>query len=591
MVKCGIEIHQRLATEHKLFCGCSALESGRKSGEIKRKLHPVPSELGKIDIAAQFEQLKGKTFVYDVYDKATCLVEADEEPPHEINAEAVEIALMVCKMMGTNVVDEIQVMRKTVIDGSNTSGFQRTAVIGLDGKIKTPVGGMGIQTVCLEEESAGIIGEAERAEMGQFRLDRLGIPLIEIATTADIKNGKEARTVAEEIGLMLRSTGRVQRGIGTIRQDINISVDGGARVEIKGVQELDLVEPIVDNEIARQSGLIALCEKIKRLKKGKLEVTDVTKLMEKTECGFVRESVWRGQKVFVAKFEGMAGIFGHDLYPKYRYGTELSGYAKAVGSGGIIHSDEDMKRYGFMEEIGEMERKIGKKEKDAWVMVVGSEKLCKNVLQVVYDRAYLSSVPEETRHALLNGNSEYMRPLPGAARMYPETDIRSFRITKDMAESASKGISDFGKMKKGLESRLNNELAEKMLRSEKLGLFNTIIKTGTDPTLVAVTIEDTLKTLRREGTKIEQIPDERISELFEEYEKGLFVKAAIPDILKVAATKPEKRVSEIVREAQLTRIGGAELKAMLKKMGAKNVSEVMQKYRLRVDPAEVKKLL
>lgn len=584
MPKVGIEIHQRLKTAHKLFCRCATSGSGAKIAEVQRRLHPVPSELGEIDVAAQFEELRGRTFTYDVYERTVCEICADEAPPMEINGEAVQIALEICKAFGADVVDELQVMRKIVLDGSTIMSFQRTVLIGLGGKIKTSFGEISIPTLCLEEESAGIIGEVERAEVGHYRLDRLGIPLIEIATAADIRNGREAREVAEQIGLMLRVMGKVQRGIGTIRQDINVSVEGGARVEIKGVQALELIEDAVDKEIARQRGLIELCKKIKELPKEPMVAKDVTHIFKRTGCKFIREAIWRGEKVFAAKFPGMKGLFNEPIYQRYTYGAELNGYARAVGAGGIIHSDENMLSYGFMEEIKEMEEAIGCGERDGWIIVVGPENLCKKALQVVYERAYLTCVPEETRHVLLDGSSEYMRPLPGAARMYPETDVPPLKIDKSLLAKIKP--VNFKEIKARVEQALSKDLADQMIKSENLPLFLRLVDIGIDPTIAAVTLEQTMKYLRREKYNVDGIPDEKIIELFEEYQKGLFVKAAIREILIYLSKNLEESVERIAKEHRLTKIAGNELVELIKRIKAKSIEDILRDYRLRVDPKE-----
>ena len=599
MVKCGLELHQRLNTVHKLFCKCSARESGNKDNEIKRKLHPVASELGKVDIAAEFEAKKGASFHYDVYKEGSCLIEADEEPPAELNKEAIKTVLTFCSIVGADIVDEIQVMRKTVIDGSNTSAFQRTAIIGLSGSVKTEIGKIPLQTIALEEESCGIIGELA-GEAERYRLDRLGIPLIEIATAPVIRNGKEARIVAEQIGLMMRATGKVMRGIGTIRQDLNISVDGGARVEIKGVQTLEIIDKVVDNEIQRQNALIKLNEKIKAIRKekekekhDKLELVDVTEMFKGTENLFIREAIWRNEKVIAARFAGMKGLFGTELYSGFRFGTELSGYAQAQGAGGIIHSDENMSKYRFGSEIQSMEKKLGVKSGDGWIMIVGPADICKRAMVAVHDRAYLSHVPEETRKADPDGHSYYLRPLPGSARMYPETDVMPLRITKQFIDEAAKETTDFESIKTEIKRSLNSELADKIIRSEKLQLFKEIIEKieGVDPTLVAVTLEDTTKSIRREGLPVDQISDEQFIEIFSEYKKGLIVKAAIIEILRILAKAPGKSIASIVKENKFDRINGAELKKLIEKEKIKDIGSLMRAYRLRIDPDEAKKCL
>ena len=249
-LKSGIEIHQQLATK-KLFCSCPpVIRHERPDFVVKRELRPLAGELGRIDPAAIFERKKRKYYLYEGYDDTTCLVELDEEPPHPINSESLDIVLLVGKMLNCKYPDVIEVMRKTVVDGSNTSGFQRTVLVGHSGYINTSFGKVGIQTVILEEDSARRTSESP--ESVTFRLDRLGIPLIEIATDPDCKTPEQVKEAAEKLGMLLRATGRVMRGLGTIRQDVNVSIKGHPRIEIKGVQDLRNIPKIVELEVNRQ---------------------------------------------------------------------------------------------------------------------------------------------------------------------------------------------------------------------------------------------------------------------------------------------------------------------------------------------------
>lgn len=246
--KSGLEIHQQLDT-NKLFCNCpSVLRSDEPDFNVQRKLHAVAGELGEVDIAAQYQASLGKEFSYQGYD-TTCLVELDEEPPHEINKEALKIGLQIAILLNCKIIPLTQIMRKTVIDGSNTSGFQRTVLIARGGYVETSSGRVGIDTLCLEEDSARKISSDEKKV--NYRLDRLGIPLIEIATAPDIKSPEQAKEVALQIGNVLRSC-KVKRGIGTIRQDVNISIKNENRVELKGVQDMKMFLKIVENEVKRQ---------------------------------------------------------------------------------------------------------------------------------------------------------------------------------------------------------------------------------------------------------------------------------------------------------------------------------------------------
>ena len=249
-LKSGIEIHQQLAT-NKLFCNCpSEIRQDEPQYKVIRELRPLAGELGVIDPAAIFERKKRKHYIYEGYNDTTCLVELDEEPPHPVNEDALNIVLLIARMLNCKFPDVVQVMRKTIINGSNVSGFQRTALIGYDGFIETSFGKVGIQSIAIEEDAAR--RTAENPESVTYRLDRLGIPLVEIATAPDCKTPEQVKEVAEKLGSLLRSTGKVIRGIGTIRQDINVSVKGHPRVELKGVQELPQMPKIVEIEVHRQ---------------------------------------------------------------------------------------------------------------------------------------------------------------------------------------------------------------------------------------------------------------------------------------------------------------------------------------------------
>jgi Glu-tRNA(Gln) amidotransferase subunit E-like FAD-binding protein len=258
--KCGLEIHQQLEGK-KLFCSCDTRNSDAEPDvRFERRLRAVAGETGQVDIAAKHEMEKGKKFIYECDSNDTCMVEYDEEPPHELNKQALETTLKLALLLNAKIVDEIQVMRKTVVDGSNTSGFQRTALVAVDGFIDTSLGKIGIPTICLEEEAAQKIEDGK--DFVRYRLDRLGIPLIEIATNSDIKNNEHAKEVAAYLGMVLRSVG-VKRGLGTIRQDVNVSIKDGARTEIKGFQDLKSISKVIDYEIHRQLNAIKQNKKLK----------------------------------------------------------------------------------------------------------------------------------------------------------------------------------------------------------------------------------------------------------------------------------------------------------------------------------------
>lgn len=261
-LKAGLEIHFQLDLKKKLFCNCSAAMSQKNPlFVVERKLRPVPSELGKVDVAAQFEFLRDRTFLYQVFKDETCGVELDEEPPHPVNQEALLVALQVALLFNCSVPNEIHVMRKTVIDGSNTTGFQRTMIVGRNGYLNYKGVKIPITYVSLEEDAAAKVSEENGKVL--YRLNRLGIPLVEVDTgIIEGLSPKEIEEVAWRIGLIVHSTRKVKKAIGAIRQDVNVSVARGARVEIKGIQSLGLISRTVEVEVERQLDLIRKGKKV-----------------------------------------------------------------------------------------------------------------------------------------------------------------------------------------------------------------------------------------------------------------------------------------------------------------------------------------
>ena len=260
--KCGLEIHQQLEGK-KLFCSCSTINSDKEPDvRFERRLRAVAGETGEIDIAAKHEMQKGKKFIYEADSNDTCLIEYDEQPPNELNKQALETTLKLALLLNAKIADEIQVMRKTVVDGSNVAGFQRTALIATGGFIETSKGKVRIPIICLEEEAAQKLEDGK--EFVKYRLDRLGIPLIEIATDADIKNNEHAKEVAAHIGMVLRSVPGMKRGLGTIRQDVNVSIKDGARTEIKGFQDLKSIPKVIEYEIKRQLNATKLKQEVRK---------------------------------------------------------------------------------------------------------------------------------------------------------------------------------------------------------------------------------------------------------------------------------------------------------------------------------------
>jgi len=562
-LKVGLEIHQRLDS-HKLFCNCpSNLREDEPHTWIKRRLGISYSELGALDPAARFESLRKRDFLYGIYYDTTCEVEADESPPHPLNEDALRITIMIALMLKMRPVDEVHVMRKIVVDGSNTTGFQRTALVAVgddNSYIETKWGPVRMATLCLEEESAYIVDSTP--EMARYRLDRLGIPLVELATQPDIWHPDQAREAALILGRILRATGRVQRGIGTIRQDINVSIEGGARQEIKGVQELDLIPEIIRREVQRQLSLLEIREEL--LSRGVVEkeidspIVDVTHLFESSSSKVVKRSLSKGAKVFGIRAKGFKGILGREIQPGRRFGTELADYARVFGGvKGILHGDE-LPGYGISEEeVTSVRKALSCEERDSFILVIGDVVSAELALNSVKERMKyaLIGVPNETRKALPDGNTSFMRPMPGSARMYPETDVLPVNTRKILREVSSKLPAMPKDIVSSLVSKfgLTEELAWELFDSGRVELFRRLAEKYKIPSrFFASVLVSLLKSLRREGIPVENITSNHFEEVARYLSEGKLAKEAVPEALAGIATGKYSSVEEFVREHSLS---------------------------------------
>ncbi len=546
-LRVGIEIHQQLDTKHKLFCYCPTVHRDIKDSnfEFFRYLRLKKSEIGEEDRAAKEEVERSRKFVYKYYD-TTCLVEADEEPPRELNMEALKIAIQIAKMLNMELVDEVHVMRKIVIDGSNTTGFQRTALIAFDGFIEVDGERIGIATLCLEEEACRKI--EEKAGIVVYSLDRLGIPLVEIGTKPDIRSPEMAKKVAKKLGMILRSTGKVKRGIGTIRQDINISIRDGARVEIKGVQELDIIDKVVEYEVIRQLNLLKIRDELRKRKAEVVnEVFDVTDVFKGTKCKVISKAIKGGGRVKAILLKGFAGIVGREIQPNRRLGTEFADIAKAFGLGGIFHTDE-LPAYGISEEeVRKLKEKLNASDNDAVVFTAGDKERVERALRRIIERAEycLIGVPEETRKANEDGTTSYLRPLPGAARMYPETDVPPVEITEELARvEIPELIEDRAKR---YEKYLPKDLAYEIADSPYYKLFEEYCE-RIQPTIVARVLYEIPSHLRKEGLDVERLEERHYRLVLDMITNNDIAKEGAEDVLRILCENPELSKEEILNK-------------------------------------------
>jgi Glu-tRNA(Gln) amidotransferase subunit E-like FAD-binding protein len=454
--KAGIEIHQQLESKEKLFShSLNVLRSDEPEYIIERRLHAIAGESGEVDIAAKYQAGLGKKYVYEGFDTIS-LVELDEEPPYPLNEEALKIVLQISLLLNCTPLKYSQIMRKTVIDGSNTSGFQRTVLIARDGWIDTSYGKVRVDTICLEEDSARLIKKEDDKVI--FRLDRLGVPLIEIATAPDMKNPEHVKEAALKIGEILRAC-KVKRGIGTIRQDVNVSVKGHERVEIKGFQDPKMMIKTIDLEIERQ-----------------------------------------------------------------------------------------------------LKDKNGK---------------------------------SEVRNALSSGESEFLRPMPGAARMYPETDLPLLKISKQIIDDAKKSMPKMtSELREELKSSgMNEELVKLMLQQGKVDLWKSLMEIRKDSNLIGKMIVLYPKELMQRKNLNEEdiektLDDEIFIRILEEINSGKLKESKVKDVLSDVLDGKDLNDALNFEELDLKEIEDFVMKLVKEKPGLQSnayMGLVMAKFKGKID--------
>jgi glutamyl-tRNA(Gln) amidotransferase subunit E len=570
----GLEIHQQLDTATKLFCGCpTALrDPAEAERSFTRYLHPTKSELGEIDEAALEESVVDREFEYLAYD-TTCLVEEDDEPPRRVDSEAMATVLEIAQLLDMDPVDQGHVMRKIVVDGSNTTGFQRTMLAATDGAIETDQGSVGIEDLLLEEESAQRVDETDRGV--RYSLDRLGIPLVEIGTKPDVRTPEQAREAAERIGMLLRSTGKVKRGLGTIRQDVNVSIAEGARVEIKGVQTLDDIDDIVRNEVGRQVELLEIRSTLADRDPGVGDPVHVTDVFADTDSEVVAGALVDGGTAMAVRLAGFDGLVGREIQPDRRLGTELADHAKRHGAGGVFHTDE-LPAYGVSEaEVEALCEAVGAGADDAVALVAADPETAALAIEAVADRARtaVDGVPEETRGANEDGTTRYLRPLPGAARMYPETDVppvepdvTAVETPELLTEKVDRYVESYG---------LDEGLAKQVAFGQRWGVFEEAVEErGVDATLAASTLESTVTEIRRDGAPVENLADRHFRGVFDLVAGGEIATEGVPDLLAALAETPDLDAAAAAEQEGLGSAGEDEVREAVVEVLERNADQV-----------------
>ena len=582
-LRVGLEIHQQLSTNKKLFCNCRPLESDEYTIRFSRKLRATKSELGEYDPAALFENRKSKTIIYYANPQSSCLVEQDEEPPHEIDLDAINIALIIACSLKSSIFSEIHTMRKIVVDGSNTSGFQRTMLVAQGGHLDVEGKRVGVQSLCLEEDAAKLIKDKETER--SYSLDRLGVPLVEIALEPVDASPSEVKKIALTLGRLLRITKKVTRGIGSIRQDVNISVMGSGVVEVKGVQQLDQLEKIIEYEAKRQHGLILISERLRNLKLEKVlknDVFDVTELFRSCNSKIIKKAISDGSVIKSIRVKNFAGLFSYEPYEGIRLGKELGQIVRFYGIGGIFHSDE-LPNYGIENsDIQRLQKLLEISSNDGFIIIAGENSKIDFAIDSVIKRIEdaKNGVPAETRGAIPSGETVFLRPRPGASRMYPETDIPPFVITDDQIKLAKSSIpKSWEESLIDIQSKyaLNAQLAEQIFDSEYLQLFEKIcLDKRHSPNFVASILCSTITNLQRRGLNISLLKTEDVLKSFELLANNKIAKESMEIIFESIMSNNAKSVKEAIEKSAITSLGETKLNMILDDIIHDNMKIIMR---------------
>lgn len=561
-----------------------------------RKLRPTHSELGTFDPAALFEYKKMRMIKYHASAGSSCLVEADEEPPQEMNKEALETALIFSLALHSRVADEIHTMRKIVIDGSNTSGFQRTMLVAHGGYIDVNGEKVKIQSICLEEDAAKLL--SDDGSIREYGLDRLGIPLVEIALEPITGSPEELMQVALSMGRLLRSSKRVTRGLGSIRQDVNISVNDGGVVEVKGVQQLDQLIRVIKYEMLRQHGLILIAQKLKKERRVNEigvgdRIEDVTDILRNSSSKIVKRSLTcdegvdddNSKGVFKAiRVKGFAGMIRFEPYPEIRIGKQLSELVRFYGLGGIFHSDE-LPNYGISEEevIAISKRLEMAADVDAFVIIGGVRDKVEFAVESIIRRLKMAlmGVPSETRSATLDGKTIFSRPRPGAARMYPETDIPPIQINNSVIDSLIDKVPKSWDENVNTLARkysLNRKHAEQIFDSNYLGIFEEIASlTKVQPTFIVSKLTEDLINFERQGLDTTVLTDEIIIDVFRRLDAGTIARESIALIFEKILRKESITIDQVIEGLGITTISDQEMEMTIDKVLEENMPVIRAK--------------
>jgi glutamyl-tRNA(Gln) amidotransferase subunit E len=577
----GLEVHQQLLTDRKMFCRCPAgLYTATHDGEILRHMRPTLSELGEYDGTALMEFKTKKNIIYLLHEDNVCTYEMDDTPPFLVNQEAVDVAIEQCLMLGCDIVDEVHIARKQYLDGSIPTGFQRTAIVGVNGRLPFRGREITITQVSVEEDSCREVSDC--GHLIVWRTDRLGMPLIETVTGPDLHTPEEVEEAILLVGRVCRSTGHVRVGIGASRQDVNVSVRGGRRVEIKGVPQARWARKLVHSEAVRQVNLLALRDELHR--RGLTTASaiaaddgDVTDVFAASELGFLRREWWArwaeeerrrpgfelGAGPFVVRalrLRGLAGTLAWPTQPDLTFAHELAGRVRVIAGLDqrpiLLHSEKWPDYRGALQELRKVRARMHCEAGDGLVVVWGPEDdtlTAASEIRLRYADA-TSGVPNETRQPFADGATDFERILPGPDRMYPDTDSPPTALTRERVARLRSGLSPrpWDREARYAGAGVPVPVIHYLIRRGGAALVDrAAAEAGADLRRTALFVGERLVAMRRAGVDAGGVAAERWLELFRELRSRPVLWEACERLVRAMVAAPGRSVAEIVTDLGL----------------------------------------
>ena len=573
----GLEVHQQLFTERKMFCHCPAgLYTREHDGTVLRHMRPTLSELGEYDGTALMEFKTRKNIIYLLHKSNVCTYEMDDTPPFLVNQQALDVAVEQCLMLGCDIVDEVHIARKQYLDGSIPTGFQRTAIVGVNGEL--PLSGgrtLSVTQVSVEEDSCREV--SDRGHLIVWRADRLGMPLIETVTGPDLRTPDEVVEAILTVGRVCRSTGHVRVGMGASRQDVNVSVRGGRRVEIKGVPRAIWARGLVHGEAVRQVNLLRLRDELQRLGVKSpadlvVEHADVTYLFETSPLEVLRRESWarfveeEGRRpdfelgegpfcVRAVKIKGLADTLSWPTQPDLTFAHELAGRVRVIAGLDqqpiLLHSEKWPDYADSQRELRALRKRLGCSSRDALVVVWGPLQDTLTAAQEIRLRyeAALDGVPNETRQPFADGSTDFERILPGPDRMYPDTDSPPIRMTRERVErlQATLPPPPWVREARYAAAGATRETIHFLIRRGGARLVDLVVdQHGADLRQACFFFGQRLKGLARSGLAVDRISDARWGELYDELARRPALGEAQVHLVTLMASMPDEPVSSLV---------------------------------------------